>query len=55
MWKIIKRLIEQTKFWIEWSRWLRCKHCCINCRYYDQCVCEVDNFEDKLYIDKFWD
>lgn len=51
----MKRFFQQFKFWIEWAYWLRCKHLCIGCKYYDRCKDEVEDFEDKIEIQKFFD
>ena len=48
-------IFKKIKFWIEWSYWLRCKHCCLFCEYYQQCVEEVKDLEDKLEMNKFFD
>lgn len=44
----MKRFFKQIKFWLEWSYWLRCKHCCVGCKYFDSCISEVEQLEDKL-------
>ena len=52
---MIKRFFKQFRFWIEWSYWLRCKHCCIGCKYYDQCNSEVEELDERISADNFFD
>lgn len=49
----IKNFFERIKFWFEWSYYLRCKHCCIGCQYYDSCKGEVEDILDmsKTFYD----
>lgn len=39
---MVKRLI----FWFEWHYYLRCKHFCVGCKYYEDCKREVEDILD---------
>lgn len=45
--RIIK-FIEQLIFWIKYSGYLKCKHCCINCQFYNSCKWELENEIDFI-------
>lgn len=48
----IIRFFKQFFLWVKYSRYLGCKHCCINCQFYNFCQFELDNeiedIEDHL-------
>lgn len=52
---IIKRFFKQIWLWLTWSYYLRCKHCCIGCKYFDTCLSEIENIDDNLDIDHYFD
>lgn len=49
---MIIRFLKQFYLWVRYSNYLGCKHCCINCQFYDLCQFELDNeiedIEDNL-------
>lgn len=53
--KKIKRFFNQLYFWLNAAGYLNCKHCCVNCIYYDSCFKEFTEFEDKICIDNYFD
>lgn len=44
----IIRFFEQLIFWIQNSRYLGCKHCCVNCKFYHCCKLEIEGIEEDL-------
>ena len=53
--KIIKRVFKQIWLWLNWSYYLRCKHCCLGCKYFDNCLSEVESIENNIDIDHYFD
>ena len=51
----IKRFIKQMKLWTQWSYYLQCKHCCLGCKYFDNCLSEVESIENNIDIDHYFD
>lgn len=51
----MKNFFKRCYLFFCWSRYLRCKHCCIWCKYYDDCVGEIKELESKLDINSFFD
>lgn len=45
----MKNFIKRLVFWVEWSHYLRCRHCCLFCKFYKDCV---DDTEDLLDMSK---
>ena len=50
--RIIK-LFKQFIFWIDKSKYMGCKHCCINCKFYE--FCEIDYQNELNEIDEYLD
>lgn len=48
-------MLKRIYLWLAWSRYLRCKHCCIWCKNYDRCVEEIRDMEDKLDFKTYFD
>lgn len=48
-------MLKRLYLWISWSRYLRCKHCCLWCKYYQNCVDEIKDMEDKLDFKTYFD
>ena len=48
-------MFKRIYLWFGWSRYLRCKHCCLFCKYYDECVNEIKDMEDKLDFKTYFD
>lgn len=42
-------------FWITVSRYIGCKHCCLNCQFYNQCLDEYTDMEKKITPKTFFD
>lgn len=53
--KKFKRFYYQLYFWISVSRSMSCKSCCINCKYYDECLEEFTNIEKAISPKTFFD
>lgn len=51
----MKRFFMRIYLFFCWSRYLRCKHCCIWCKYFDNCVEEIHDLENRLEINSFFD
>lgn len=48
-------MIKRLYLWVSWSRYLRCKHCCLWCKYYQDCIDEIKNMEQRLNIKTYFD
>lgn len=49
----IIRFFQQFIFWVNISRYMGCKHCCINCKFYD--FCKIDYQNELNEIDEYLD
>ena len=49
----IIRFFERFVFWIQYSRYLGCKHCCINCKFYH--TCKLEALEETKEIEDYLD
>lgn len=51
----MKNFFKRFAFWVNWSRYLNCKKCCLNCKFYKDCIEEVKDLEDALDFHSFFD
>lgn len=49
------RFYNQIYFWLTVSRSLSCKHCCVNCVYYDSCFEEFTDIEKAITPQTYFD
>lgn len=42
----MRNFFDRLVFWIEWSYYLRCKKCCIFCKFYKDCVADTEDLLD---------
>lgn len=53
--KKLKRLYNQIYFWFNISSSLSCKHCCVNCEFYDSCFKEFTDLESRISPKSYFD
>ena len=51
----IKNFFKRLEHYIVWHEFLYCKHCCLWCKFYKDCVEDVHDIEDRLNMNKFFD
>lgn len=48
-------MFKRLYMWLGWSSYLRCKHCCLFCKHFNDCVAEIEEMESKLDMNNFFD
>ena len=51
----IKNFFKRLEHYIVWHEFLYCKHCCLWCKFYKDCVEDVNDIEERLNMNKFFD